>query len=161
MKTGPWTTCWAACTGRGDGKAFEGVIGKELSNPIPGWAEHGAGRKVVPYGVSADMDSPDPDSGEEWYHTNTQLFGAIDVLDADGRQAGNCLSHSLGHFLDARVRRLPNSVVAPPEDRYGRSDICHCVIAPRNDYGFTARHGANFFVQALEQPILLLSPLTW
>ena len=25
-----------------DGKAFEGVIGKELSNPIPEWAEHGA-----------------------------------------------------------------------------------------------------------------------
>ncbi len=24
------------------------------------------------------MDSPNPDSGEEWYHTNTQLFGAID-----------------------------------------------------------------------------------
>jgi phospholipase C len=44
--------------GPGDGKAFEGVIGKELSNPIPGWAEHGAGRKVVPYGVTADMDSP-------------------------------------------------------------------------------------------------------
>src|SRR5580700_10607376 len=64
--------------GPGDGKAFEGVIGKELSNPIPGWAEHGAGRKVVPYGVTADMDSPNPDSGEEWYHTNTQLFGAID-----------------------------------------------------------------------------------
>ena len=44
--------------GAGDGKTFEGVIGKELSNPIPGWAEHGADRKVVPYGVSADMDSP-------------------------------------------------------------------------------------------------------
>src|SRR6478752_3302878 len=64
--------------GPDDGKAFEGVIGKELSNPIPGWAEHGAGRKVVPYGVTTDMDSPDPDSGEEWYHTNTQLFGAVD-----------------------------------------------------------------------------------
>ena len=33
---------------------------------------------MVPYGVTADMDSPNPDSGEEWYHTNTQLFGAID-----------------------------------------------------------------------------------
>ena len=64
--------------GPGDGKAFEGVIGKELSNPIPGWAQHGAGRKVVPYGVTTDMDSPVPDPGEEWYHTNTQLFGAID-----------------------------------------------------------------------------------
>src|SRR5262245_7049642 len=37
--------------GPGDGKAFEGVIGKELSNPIPEWAEHGAEKKVVPYTV--------------------------------------------------------------------------------------------------------------
>ncbi len=63
--------------GPGDGKTFEGVIGKDLSNPIPGWAEHGADRKVVPYGVTTDMDSPDPVAGEEWYHTNTQLFGTI------------------------------------------------------------------------------------
>ena len=61
-----------------DGKSFEGVIGKDLSNPIPEWAEHGADRKVVPYTVATDMDSPNPDSGEEWYHTNTQVFGTLD-----------------------------------------------------------------------------------
>ena len=61
-----------------DGKTFEGVIGKDLSNPIPEWAEHGAERKVVPYTVATDMDSPNPDSGEEWYHTNTQLFNVLD-----------------------------------------------------------------------------------
>jgi phospholipase C len=61
-----------------DGKTFEGVIGKDLSNPIPEWAEHGADRKVVPYTVATDMDSPNPDSGEEWYHTNTQLFNVLD-----------------------------------------------------------------------------------
>ena len=61
-----------------DGKTFEGVIGKGLSNPIPEWAEHGADRKVVPYSVATDMDSPNPDSGEEWYHTNTQLFNVLD-----------------------------------------------------------------------------------
>ncbi|MGH2976118.1 MAG: hypothetical protein ACRDLL_14820 [Solirubrobacterales bacterium] len=32
-----------------DGKAFEGVIGKNLSNPIPEWAEHGDERETVPY----------------------------------------------------------------------------------------------------------------
>jgi phospholipase C len=64
--------------GPGDGKTFEGVIGKDLSNPIPDWAEHGAERKAVPYAVATDMDSPNPDSGEEWYHTNTQLFGVLD-----------------------------------------------------------------------------------
>src|SRR5882757_11097541 len=47
-----------------DGKAFEGVLGKDLTNPIPEWAEHGADRKVVPYTVATDMDSPNPDSGE-------------------------------------------------------------------------------------------------
>ena len=61
-----------------DGKTFEGVIGKDLTNPIPEWAEHGADRKVVPYTVATDMDSPNPDSGEEWYHTNTQLFNVLD-----------------------------------------------------------------------------------
>jgi phospholipase C len=33
--------------GPGDGKTFEGVIGKDLPNPIPEWAEHGADRKVA------------------------------------------------------------------------------------------------------------------
>jgi phospholipase C len=60
-----------------DGKTFEGVIGKNLSNPIPEWAEHGADRKVVPYTVATDMDSPNPDSGEEYPHTNTQLFNIL------------------------------------------------------------------------------------
>src|SRR6266704_2024290 len=64
--------------GPGDGKTFDGVIGKDLSNPIPEWAEHGADRSVVPYAVATDMDSPNPDSGEEWYHTNTQLYGTLD-----------------------------------------------------------------------------------
>ncbi len=64
--------------GPADGKSFDGVIGKDLSNPIPSWAEHGADRRVVPYTVATDMDSPNPDSGEEYFHTNTQLFGTLD-----------------------------------------------------------------------------------
>jgi hypothetical protein len=64
--------------GPGDGKTFEGVLGKDLTNPIPEWAEHGADRKVVPYTVATDMDRPNPDSGEEYPHTNTQLFGIQD-----------------------------------------------------------------------------------
>jgi phospholipase C len=54
------------------------VVGKDLTNPIPEWAEHGADRKVVPYTVATDMDSPNPDSGEEYFHTNTQLFNVVD-----------------------------------------------------------------------------------
>ena len=62
----------------GEVASFEGVLGKELTNPIPDWAEHGADRKVVPYGVAADMHVPNPDSGEDFQHVNTQLFGVID-----------------------------------------------------------------------------------
>jgi phospholipase C len=54
------------------------VFGQNLSNPIPDWAEHGADRKTVPYGVAKTMDTPNPDSGEEYPHVNTQLFGTID-----------------------------------------------------------------------------------
>ena len=43
-----------------DGKNFDGVIGKNLSNPIPEWAEHSAERKTVPYTVATDMDVETP-----------------------------------------------------------------------------------------------------
>src|ERR1700722_602858 len=62
----------------GEVASFEGVIGKKLSNPIPAWAEHGADRQTVPYTVAKTMDTPNPDSGEEYPHVNTQLFGLID-----------------------------------------------------------------------------------
>lgn len=66
--------------GPADGKQFEGVVGKELSNPVPSWAEHqpsdGSGR--VAYHPTDDLDAPNPDSGEEYFHTNTQLFNTID-----------------------------------------------------------------------------------
>jgi phospholipase C len=61
-----------------DGQDFEGVVGKNLSNPIPEWAEHGAERRAVPYTVATDMDAPNPDSGEEYYHTNVQLFNSLE-----------------------------------------------------------------------------------
>ena len=52
--------------------AFEGVTGKALLNPIPEWAEHGAEREFVAYGVSTDMDMPNPDSRDDYSHVNTQ-----------------------------------------------------------------------------------------
>jgi hypothetical protein len=61
--------------GPGDGKTFEGVIGKELRNPIPGWAEHGARPQGGALRRRCRHGLPNPDSGEEWYHVNTQVFG--------------------------------------------------------------------------------------
>jgi phospholipase C len=59
-------------------KSFEGVIGKDLKNPIPEWAEHGADRKFISYGVAPNMNTPHPDPGEEYPHINTDLFGIQD-----------------------------------------------------------------------------------
>ena len=61
----------------GEVVSFEGVLGKELSNPIPGWAQD-AGRGQVPYGIAGTMNTPSPDPGEEYAHVNTQLFGIVD-----------------------------------------------------------------------------------
>ena len=62
----------------GEVETFEGVIGKDLSNPIPEWAESGPERGTVPYGIAQNLDTPNPDPGEEYQHVNTQLFGTID-----------------------------------------------------------------------------------
>ncbi|HTU82267.1 MAG TPA: alkaline phosphatase family protein [Candidatus Acidoferrales bacterium] len=64
--------------GPGEVPSFEGVIGKNLTNPIPQWAEHGADRKFVAYGVATDMNTPKPDPGEEYPHINTDVFGVLD-----------------------------------------------------------------------------------
>lgn len=62
----------------GEVPSCEGVIGKELSNPIPSWAEHRNETGVVRYEVADTMDRPNPDPGEEYQHTNTQLFDRLD-----------------------------------------------------------------------------------
>ena len=92
--------------GPGDGKNFDGVIGKDLSNPIPAWAEHGAERKVVPYTIATDMDSPNPDSGEEYYHTNARQMGVQLPAELNDPEAGlpprlivSVLRQIAGHFF--------------------------------------------------------------
>lgn len=55
---------------------FNGVAGKNLSNPIPAYAIESE-RGVVPVGQGTVMTNPMPDPGEEYYHVNTQLFGTI------------------------------------------------------------------------------------
>ena len=65
----------------GEVASFAGVTGLGLSNPVPEWAADaapGTAPKLVPYGTAAGMNVPSPDSGEEYQHVNTQLFGLID-----------------------------------------------------------------------------------
>lgn len=52
-----------------EGKKFEGVVGKELSNPdING--------TPVPVTADAEVHQPYPDPGEEFHHVTMQLFGS-------------------------------------------------------------------------------------
>jgi phospholipase C len=67
------------------GTTFDGVTGKNLSNPIPATA---TGQSAPPPGVTSipvfpatDYHQPYPDPGEEYYHINTQLFDVIDGKD--------------------------------------------------------------------------------
>ena len=76
----------------GEVASFEGVTGKDLSNPIPDWAEHGADGGLVPYGIAKDMNTPSPDPGEEYQHVNTQLFGHIDPPSNRGVLAEHMVS---------------------------------------------------------------------
>jgi phospholipase C len=62
----------------GEVRSFEGVLGKDLRNPVPEWAEHGADRKFVSHDVAPNMNTPHPDPGEEYPHINTDLFGIQD-----------------------------------------------------------------------------------
>jgi phospholipase C len=57
---------------------FEGVTGRDLANPIPEWAADQGGATSVPYGIAVNMNTPNPDPGEEYPHVNTQLFGIVD-----------------------------------------------------------------------------------
>jgi phospholipase C len=62
---------------------FEGVIGRDLKNPVPSWAlpvpevEPGHEPGFVYYGPAPGLDVPSPDPGEEYQHTNTQLFNNL------------------------------------------------------------------------------------
>ncbi len=70
----------------GEVSSFEGVLGKTLTNPVPEWAENRAGGAVIPYGVATNMNTPDPDPGEEYPHVNTQLFGTINPPGNRGKR---------------------------------------------------------------------------
>ena len=88
----------------GEIAAFDGVVGKELRNPIPEWAEYDVEHGFVPYGVAANMDVPNPACRDHFAHVNTQLFGVMDprrILGAASATATGPLN------LPADPRRIP------------------------------------------------------
>ena len=65
----------------GKTQKVNGVVGKQLSNPIPPYAEKPKGQKTVPVSRGHVMTNPSPDPGEEYYHVNTQLYGIVNPPD--------------------------------------------------------------------------------
>ena len=61
----------------GEVPRFEGLASAAYSNPIPAGARD-AERGTVPAHLASELDTPDPDPGEEHPHTNAQLFGRFD-----------------------------------------------------------------------------------
>jgi len=62
------------------GKQFNGVTGKQLSNPVPDDVKHRppSGVMSIPVSPTQNPHHPFPDPGEEYSHINTQLFNVID-----------------------------------------------------------------------------------
>ena len=89
-----------------DGKTFDGVTGKDLTNLIPAWAEHGTDRKVVPCTVATGMDSPNP----------------VTVQSCDHRQVGvpgTCagFSEAAGSMRCRRMRRMTAMMTSARRNR--------------------------------------------
>jgi phospholipase C len=61
-------------------KAFNGVYGKQLSNPIPPFADRAAEFGIVPVRQGTFPENPCPDPGEEYPRVNTQLFGTVNPI---------------------------------------------------------------------------------
>jgi phospholipase C len=76
----------------GEVPSFEGVIGKDLVNPVPDWATDRTGGDIVRYGIAGNMNTPSPDPGEEYAHVNTQLFGSISPAANRGVLAGRMVA---------------------------------------------------------------------
>lgn len=75
------------------GQSFEGVSGKPLSNPIPAYARDAA-RGSVSVGKAQRITNPNPDPGEEYFHVNTQLYGAV-IPEANRRKPFNHKPYNL------------------------------------------------------------------
>ncbi|WBX77729.1 hypothetical protein PG911_05575 [Tenacibaculum ovolyticum] len=60
-----------------EGKKFEGLQGKTISNPIPKRAEGTEKNKVIEVSKAENYHQPYPDPGEEYQHVNTQLYNYI------------------------------------------------------------------------------------
>lgn len=61
-----------------EGKTFEGLQGKSISNPVPDRAADFKTSKTVEAKKAESYHQPYPDPGEEYQHVNTQIYNTLD-----------------------------------------------------------------------------------
>jgi phospholipase C len=89
------------------GKSFEGLIGKELSNPIPPGVPTPGRATSVPVLNATNYHDPYPDPGEVYEHVNTQLYNVVsppfnlpDPLPATAPMTGFVTDYVLNYPAD-------------------------------------------------------------
>lgn len=108
------------------GKEFEGVDGKNLSNPIPKQYQSGKTEVPVARNSPTDYQQPYPDPGEDYPHVNTQIFNCINA-DYSNNPPYNLPSPvpvpAMNGFVTDYIRNYLNSEIAsnapiPPLDEF-------------------------------------------
>jgi Phosphoesterase family len=82
---------------------------KDLTNPIPEWAEHGADRGSIRYGVAENIDTPNPEPGEiaRGYATFDDWFAEVPSQTFTNRSIFNAAT-AAGLVVNAPYKSFPN-----------------------------------------------------
>ncbi len=123
------------------GKSFDGVIGKNLSNPIPAGAPAPHGVQTVPVLSATDYHDPYPDPGEVYSHVNTQLYNVVSPpFNAPDPVPGTA---AMNGFVTDYFLNYPSQLADPPTyDQY--SVIMACF--PRNSVSILSTLAQQFAV---------------
>lgn len=119
------------------GKPYNGVYGKNLSNPIPVFADR-AELNTVPVAPGTFPENPCPDPGEEYPHVNTQIFGTVNPLSNRNAAAlfmsqpynlpdGDAVEYMNGFVYDY-INNFESTVGRPP--RYDEYKVIMECFAP-------------------------------
>ena len=105
------------------GKSFEGLIGKNLSNPIPSGAPAPPGVTSIPILNATDYHDPYPDPGEIYPHVNTQLFNTV----SPPYNLPNPLPSTapMNGFVTDYIQNYPTALADPPSyEQYSTIMAC-------------------------------------
>jgi phospholipase C len=107
------------------GQRFDGVAGRNLANPVPGFV--GDGHDIIRVRRGVTTDNPNPDPGEEYPHVNTQLFNQV---NPEANRFAAVASMQAPFNAPAQAGQVPTM------DGFG-SPIAFATYAQLRGYGFS------------------------